>query len=84
MSDNTFGSRRPLAVGDQSYTIFDLSALDHVGAERLPYSLKILLENLLRNEDGVSVTADDIETLAPVGPRGASPTTRSPSPRRGS
>src|SRR3954469_24305970 len=64
MSDDTFDSRRPLAVDERSYTIFDMSALDSTRVERLPYSLKILLENLLRNEDGESVTAEDIETLA--------------------
>ena len=73
MSDNTFGSRRPLAVGDQSYTIYDLSALDRLGVERLPYSLKILLENLLRHEDGVSVTAEDIEALARWDPERGAP-----------
>ncbi len=64
MSSDSFASRSGLAVGDQSYSVFSLSALDRFGVERLPYSLKILLENLLRNEDGVSVTAHDIETLA--------------------
>ncbi|HEX6379784.1 MAG TPA: aconitate hydratase [Acidimicrobiia bacterium] len=64
MTSDTFGSRRDLAVGQRRYSIFALSALDHLNVERLPYSLKILLENLLRNEDGVSVTAADIETLA--------------------
>ena len=64
MTSDTFGSRRDLAVGNRRYSIFALSALDDLDVERLPYSLKILLENLLRNEDGVSVTAADIETLA--------------------
>ena len=64
MRDDTFGSRRDLAVGDRRYSIFALSALDHLDVDRLPYSLKILLENLLRNEDGVSVTAADVEALA--------------------
>ena len=64
MSDDTFGSRSDLAVGDGKYSIFALSALDHLDVDRLPYSLKILLENLLRNEDGVSVTAMDVEALA--------------------
>ena len=64
MSDDTFGSRSDLAVGDRKYSIFALSALDHLDVEHLPYSLKILLENLLRNEDGVSVTAVDVEALA--------------------
>ena len=52
MRDDTFGRRRDLAVGDRRYSIFALSALDHFDVEHLPYSLKILLENLLRNEDG--------------------------------
>src|SRR4051812_26426495 len=64
MKGNSFGSRNRLGVGDRSYSIFALSALDRFGAERLPYSLKILLENLLRHEDGVSVTGDNIECLA--------------------
>ena len=47
------------------YEIFRLDALQaQFDVARLPYSLKILLENLLRNEDGVAVTADDIEALA--------------------
>jgi aconitate hydratase len=64
MSMNSFGSRRHLAVGDRSYSIFALSALDRFDADRLPYSLKILLENLLRNEDGAAVTAENVERLA--------------------
>jgi len=65
MSANTFGSRRPLVVGGVRHTIHALDALDGVGnVSRLPFSLKILLENLLRNEDGISVTADDITGLA--------------------
>jgi aconitate hydratase len=64
VSDNSFGSLRGLAVGTRTYSVFALSAVDRPGVERLPYSLKILLENLLRTEDGVSVTPEDIETLA--------------------
>src|SRR6185295_8828749 len=64
VSDDTFGSRRTLTVGDRQYSMFALSALDRSGVEKLPYSLKVLLENLLRNEDGVSVTATDVEALA--------------------
>ncbi len=65
MSANTFGSRRPLVVGGGRHTIHALDALDGVGdVSRLPFSLKILLENLLRNEDGTSVTADDVTGLA--------------------
>ncbi|HMC39222.1 MAG TPA: aconitate hydratase AcnA [Acidimicrobiales bacterium] len=59
---NSYGARRQLESGGRSYEIFGLSAIE--GAARLPYSLKILLENLLRNEDGVSVRAADISALA--------------------
>src|SRR3954451_12435099 len=60
---DTFGARGTLDVGGQSYSISRLGVLgDRVA--RLPFSLRILLENLLRNEDGVTVTAADIEGLA--------------------
>jgi aconitate hydratase len=60
------GSQALLKVGDQEYTIYRLDAVvrSHPAAARLPFSLKILLENLLRNEDGVTVRPDDIEALA--------------------
>jgi aconitate hydratase len=59
---DTFGARTQLSVDDRSYEIF---ALDQApGQERLPYSLRILLENLLRTEDGHHVTADHIRALA--------------------
>jgi aconitate hydratase len=63
---NSFDSRATLASGKQSYTIFRLPALSAKGFDlsRLPFSLKILLENLLRREDGVNVTAGDICFLA--------------------
>jgi aconitate hydratase len=63
---NSFSSRATLTSGKQSYTIFRLPALDARGFNLscLPFSLKILLENLLRREDGVNVTAADIEFLA--------------------
>src|SRR5580692_5876160 len=63
---NSFDSRAKLASGQHSYTIFRLPALTARGfnLSRLPFSLKILLENLLRREDGVNVTAADIEFLA--------------------
>jgi len=60
-SKNSFGARDTLKVGDNSYEIFRLNAVD--GVQRLPYSLKILLENLLRNEDGVNITADHVRAL---------------------
>ncbi|MFB9491682.1 aconitate hydratase AcnA [Nonomuraea dietziae] len=61
VSANSFGSRDTLRVGDASYEIFRLDAVE--GAARLPYSLKILLENLLRTEDGANITADHIRAL---------------------
>jgi len=63
---NSFSSRAVLESGNKSYTIFRLPALAARGfnLSRLPFSLKILLENLLRREDGVNVTAADIEFLA--------------------
>ncbi|MEV4394091.1 aconitate hydratase AcnA [Nonomuraea sp. NPDC049607] len=61
MSANSFGSRDTLRVGDAAYEIFRLDAVE--GAARLPYSLKILLENLLRTEDGANITADHIRAL---------------------
>ena len=62
VSADSFGARGTLSVGDSSYEIHRLSAVD--GAERLPFSLKILLENLLRTEDGADVTADDVRGIA--------------------
>ena len=63
---NSFASRAILTSGQHSYTIYRLPALTARGfnLSRLPFSLKILLENLLRREDGVNVTASDIEFLA--------------------
>jgi aconitate hydratase len=63
---NSFGARSTLRVGDSEYEIYRLDALAQRGIDlgRLPFSLRILLENLLRTEDGRSVTADDILALA--------------------
>jgi aconitate hydratase len=63
---NSFGARDTLRVGDRTYTYFRLDALERAGfaVESLPYSLKILLENLVRFEDGRSVKKSDIERLA--------------------
>ena len=61
MSANSFGSRDTLRVGGDSYHIYRLDAV--AGSARLPYSLKILLENLLRTEDGANVTAEHIRSL---------------------
>lgn len=65
-SKNSFNARSVLNVGDKAYEIYRLDAIvgDGVDVKRLPYSLKILLENLLRTEDGADITADDIRALA--------------------
>jgi aconitate hydratase len=59
---DSFGSRQTLSVGDTSYEIYRLDAVE--GSARLPYSLKILLENLLRTEDDANITADHIRAVA--------------------
>ncbi len=68
---NSFNSRASLSSGAKTYTIYRLPALEAKGfnLSRLPFSLKILLENLLRREDGVNVTAGDIEFLANWDPK---------------
>ncbi|MGC0144788.1 aconitate hydratase [Pseudactinotalea sp. Z1732] len=58
---NSFGARDQLRVGEVQYQIHRLDAVE--GAERLPYSLKVLLENLLRNEDGRVVTAEQVQAM---------------------
>ena len=62
MSDNSFGAKSTLTVDGTAYEIFRLDAVD--GQAKLPYSLKVLLENLLRNEDGANITKGDIAALA--------------------
>jgi len=67
---DSFKSRAKLTVGAKSYEIFKLDVLEAKHkVSRLPYSLKILLENMLRLEDGVSVTKADIEALASCDPK---------------
>jgi aconitate hydratase A / 2-methylisocitrate dehydratase len=68
---NSFKARASLAVGNRSYEIFSLAALPREKVARLPYSLKVLLENLLRFEDGVNVTRNDIEALLAWDPAAA-------------
>jgi aconitate hydratase len=70
-SVDSFGSRSQLKSGNRTYEIFRLDVLERKGVSlhRLPYSLRILLENLLRHEDGKSVTAEDIEFLAKWDPK---------------
>jgi len=67
VSDNSFQSRNTLRVNDTDYTYFSLPEASKNGLDdisRLPFSLKVLLENLLRHEDGQSVTTDDIKAMA--------------------
>jgi len=61
-SKDSFGARGTLEVGDSSYEVFRLSAVP--GTEKLPYSLKVLAENLLRTEDGVNTTAEHVQATA--------------------
>ena len=61
MSSNSFGAQSALTVGSNDYRIYRIDAVP--GHERLPFSLKILLENLLRTEDGANITADHISAL---------------------
>ena len=71
-SVNSFGARNTLKVGDNSYQIYRLDAVP--GTEKLPYSLKVLAENLLRSEDGANITADHIRAIANWDPE-ANPST---------
>ena len=67
MSLDSFKSRKTLKVGSRTYIYFSLKAAEKnglAGISRLPYSLKVLLENLLRHEDGRSVTKADIAGIA--------------------
>src|SRR5579884_2687915 len=66
MSKNSFGSRSTLRAGNKEYEIYRIDALDKQGisTKHLPYSLRILLENLLRTEDGRAVKAEDVKNLA--------------------
>src|SRR3954469_5119569 len=61
-SKDSFGARATLDVDGTEYDIFRLDAVE--GSEKLPFSLKVLLENLLRTEDGANITADHIRALA--------------------
>ena len=64
---DSFGARKPLKVGNESYDVFRLDVIEKAGVgtiSRLPVSLKVLLENLLRQEDNHHVNRADIEALA--------------------
>ncbi len=71
MSSNSFGAQGPLTVGGKQYTIYRLSAVEALvpQAKKLPFSLKVLLENLLRTENGLSVQKEDIDALAKWNPK---------------
>jgi aconitate hydratase len=62
MSKNSLGAKKNLNVGGKEFEIFDISKIE--GAANLPFSLKVLLENLLRTEDGANITAEHIKALA--------------------
>ncbi len=62
MSQDSFGAKGTLTVGSDEYTIFRLQGIE--GTDDLPYSLKVLLENLLRTEDGANITADHVRAVA--------------------
>ena len=62
MSKNSLGAKKNLTVGGKEFEIFDISKIE--GAANLPFSLKVLLENLLRTEDGANITAEHIKALA--------------------
>jgi len=79
---NSFGARSTLNVNDTDYEIFKLDAVTEGHVSRLPYSLKILLENLLRLEDGRDVTREDILALANWDPKAAPDTEISFTPSR--
>ena len=66
---DSFKAKTTLDVGKQKYEICGLAALKSQGVDRLPFSLKILLENLLRFEDGVNVTKADIEAILKWDPK---------------
>ncbi|MDH3806739.1 MAG: aconitate hydratase AcnA, partial [Gammaproteobacteria bacterium] len=71
---DSFGARSTLVVGGDNFEVFRLDAVTQGHVEQLPYSLKVLLENLLRHEDGRDVTRDDILALANWDPK-AEPST---------
>src|SRR5919109_3906783 len=71
-ANNSFGTRTEIRSGGQPVQIYSLPALEKAGfsaVSRLPYSMKILLENLLRREDNAYVKADDIRALASWDPK---------------
>ncbi|NOY78546.1 MAG: aconitate hydratase AcnA [Calditrichaeota bacterium] len=73
---NSFGSKATLNVGGQSYTYFSLRKLEREGLvhlSRMPFSIRVLLENMLRNEDGYLVTAEDVKKIASYDAKNVTP-----------
>ena len=79
---DSFGARSMFEIGGANYQIYRLDAVREGHVDRLPYSLKILLENLLRHEDGRDVSRDDILALANWDPKAAPSTEISFTPSR--
>src|SRR5579875_718674 len=73
MTKDSFGARAPLVVEGQRYTIYRLDALTRQGVDlsRLPYSIRVMVENVLRREDGVNVTAEQVKAVAGWTPKPA-------------
>ena len=82
---DSFKCRKTLKVGGKTYVYYSLPAAEKNGLKgisRLPFSMKVLLENLLRNEDGRSVKKDDILALSRMAEEAQARSTKSPSARR--
>ena len=81
---NSFKSKSTLTVGGKTYTYFRIAEAEKnglKGVSTLPHSMKVVLENLLRFEDGRTVTKADIQAIADMAARPAPPSTRSPTAR---
>ena len=77
VSDNSFNTKSTLDVNGKAYSYYAINGGDlasHPSVARLPVSIKILLENLLRHEDGLSCSREDIEALAASGGQGSAQT----------
>jgi aconitate hydratase len=75
MTTNSFNAKTKLQVGERTYTYYKLAAVQAAGLdiERLPFSIKVMLESVLRNEDGLVVTAQDVRNVANWNPHNAHP-----------